>query len=57
MAIDLVVSRLQCDSVDYRVLAFADDLCLIQEMMQRSIESTREAPGLLELKLKAASGR
>jgi len=57
MAIDPVVTILQGASADHRVLAFADDLCLIAdspEELQLSINAARISLGMLGLSLNAA---
>ncbi|XP_027850614.2 uncharacterized protein LOC114129936 [Aphis gossypii] len=57
MAIDPVVTLLQGASADHRVLAFADDLCLISdspEELQLSIDAAHISLGMLGLSLNAA---
>ncbi|XP_060845386.1 uncharacterized protein LOC132924968 [Rhopalosiphum padi] len=57
MAIDPVVRRLQGDESGHRVLAFADDLCLIAdrpEDLQQSIFAARDGLSRLGLKLNAS---
>ncbi|XP_022166275.1 uncharacterized protein LOC111030878 [Myzus persicae] len=57
MAIDPVVARLQGTSADHRVLAFADDLCLIADSpgeLQTSIDAAHSGLGMLGLRLNAA---
>ncbi|XP_060879164.1 uncharacterized protein LOC132951368 [Metopolophium dirhodum] len=56
MAIDPVVARLQGASADHRVLAFADDLCLIADSpgdLQSAIDAARVGLGMIGLKLNA----
>lgn len=57
MSIDPVVRLLQDNDPDHRVLAFADDLCLIADRpsdLQQSITSARDGLKLLGLQLNAS---
>ncbi|KAL4103983.1 hypothetical protein QTP88_019296 [Uroleucon formosanum] len=57
MAIDPVVAQLQGEAADHRVLAFADDLCLISNNpveLQASIDAAHNGLDMLGLRLNAA---
>lgn len=57
MTIDPVVARLQGEAADHRVLAFADDLCLIANSpveLQASIDAAHNGLDMLGLRLNAA---
>jgi len=57
MAIDPIVALLQGETVDHRVLAFDDDLCLIAnspEELQASIDAAHNGMDMLGLRFNAA---